>query len=112
MWAGTRESKMMKTTLLAGVAAAILATSPAWVARPTLPGDRFQLAESGNGMPEHKAEGNGSERFPIIRTVRSIRSLGNWNTPPALPATIRTSASWVEQCGGWIEDTGMLVDRL
>jgi hypothetical protein len=50
----------MKTTLLAGAAAAILAASPAWVARPILPGDRFQLAESGNGMLEHKAEDNGT----------------------------------------------------
>jgi hypothetical protein len=50
----------MRTTLLAGVSAAILAASPAWVARPTLPGDRFQLAEGGNSTLQRKAEGNGT----------------------------------------------------
>jgi hypothetical protein len=58
----------MKTILLAGVAAILLAASPAWVARPGLPGDRFQLAEAkgtvtrtadGNGTQTRIAEGNG-----------------------------------------------------
>jgi hypothetical protein len=34
----------MRTILLAAVAAALLATSPAWVRRPALPGEPFQLA--------------------------------------------------------------------
>jgi hypothetical protein len=34
----------MKTILLAAVAAALLVTTPAWVRRPALPGDQFQLA--------------------------------------------------------------------
>jgi hypothetical protein len=34
----------MRRILLAAVAAALLATSPAWVRRPALPGDQFQLA--------------------------------------------------------------------
>jgi hypothetical protein len=34
----------MRRILLAAVAAALLVTSPAWVRRPALPGDQFQLA--------------------------------------------------------------------
>ena len=41
-------NEAMKTILLAGVAATFLAATPAWVARPAMPGDQFQLAE-GNG---------------------------------------------------------------
>jgi hypothetical protein len=37
---------MMKTILLAGIAAVLMATSAAWPSRPTLPGDQFQLAAS------------------------------------------------------------------
>jgi hypothetical protein len=50
---------MMKTILLAGAAVAVLAASPAWVNRPAMPGDRFQLAE-GNGTWARVAEGNGT----------------------------------------------------
>ena len=34
----------MKTVLIAGIAAVLLATSAALPSRPTIPGDRFQLA--------------------------------------------------------------------
>jgi hypothetical protein len=50
---------IMKTILLAGVAAVVLAATPAWVHRPALPGDQFQLAE-GNGTLTRIAEGNGT----------------------------------------------------
>jgi hypothetical protein len=40
----TRETSIMRTILLAAVATALLATNPAWVRRPALPGDQFQLA--------------------------------------------------------------------
>jgi hypothetical protein len=50
----------MKTTLFASVAAVLLAGGPgaAWVSRPALPGDQFQLSE-GNGPRARIAEGNG-----------------------------------------------------
>jgi hypothetical protein len=34
----------MKTVLIAGITALLLATSTAWPSRPTIPGDQFQLA--------------------------------------------------------------------
>ncbi len=51
----------MKTSLLASIAAVLLAASPgvAWVSRPALPGDQFQLAE-GSGFRTRIAEGNGT----------------------------------------------------
>jgi hypothetical protein len=50
---------IMKTILLAGAAAVVLSAGAAWAARPTLPGDQFQLAE-GNGTLTRTAEGNGT----------------------------------------------------
>ena len=34
----------MKTVLIAGIAAVLLATTAVWPSRPALPGDQFQLA--------------------------------------------------------------------
>ncbi len=50
---------IMKTTLLASVAAVLLAAGPgaAWVSRPALPGDQFQLAE-GSGTRARSADAN------------------------------------------------------
>jgi hypothetical protein len=52
---------IMKAILLARVAAVLLAagSGAAWVNRPALPGDQFQLAE-GNGSWTRVAEGNGT----------------------------------------------------
>jgi hypothetical protein len=46
MWTGPQEISTMRRILLAALAAALLVTSPAWVRRPALPGDQFQLAVS------------------------------------------------------------------
>jgi hypothetical protein len=42
----------MKTILLAGIAAVLLATSAAWPRRPAVPGDQFQLAASDATMAQ------------------------------------------------------------
>jgi hypothetical protein len=49
----------MKTILFATVAAAFLASSPAWVSQTTF-ADRVQVAE-GNGTQTRIAEGNGTQ---------------------------------------------------
>jgi hypothetical protein len=52
---------IMKAILLARVAAVLIAagSGAAWVNRPALPGDQFQLAE-GSGSRTRIAEGNGT----------------------------------------------------
>jgi hypothetical protein len=55
----------MKMILLAGTTAVVLAGSPAWVARPTMPGDQFQLAES-NSPQTRTAESNSTRTAPAI----------------------------------------------
>jgi hypothetical protein len=52
MWTGTREISIMRRIPFAVVAAALLATSPAWVRRPALPGDQFQLAAGEHTMTQ------------------------------------------------------------
>jgi hypothetical protein len=42
----------MRRILLAALAAALLVTSPAWVRRPALPGDQFQLAVDGGTVAQ------------------------------------------------------------
>ncbi len=51
----------MKTMFLVGVSAVLLAagSGAAWVKRPALPGDQFQLAE-GDGPRTRASEGNGT----------------------------------------------------
>jgi hypothetical protein len=65
MVVGRREVAIMKTILLAGVAAVVLGIGAAWVARPTLPGDQFQLAD-GKDTQTRVAESNDMRTAPGI----------------------------------------------
>lgn len=59
---GNAGMMILKTTLIASVAGVLLAagSGAAWVSRPALPGDQFQLVE-GNGTQTRTAESNGTQ---------------------------------------------------
>jgi hypothetical protein len=62
----------MKSILLAGAAAIVLGA--AWVARPTLPGDQFQLAQS-NSPQTPSAESNSMRAAPAIEQMTVERDV-------------------------------------
>lgn len=64
----------MKSILLAGAAAIVLGAGAAWVARPTLPGDQFQLAES-NSPQTQSAESNSMRAASAIERMTVERDV-------------------------------------
>jgi hypothetical protein len=63
----------MKTVLLAGIAAVLLATSAAWPGRPAVPGDQFQLAANHAVMVEkYAAQDNGAAVQTQLTVGKSV----------------------------------------